>query len=109
MILRKLKATAVFCPQIGGGWGWNVVKDVGKRASLDAVGVLCCDMTVVPRGHLFCPSGHCLNSRLPCDKDPTPPQAVVFLLSFQALRWALSWPIFPIRHMSPRHGGGSKD
>ena len=47
-------------------------KDVGRRASLEAVGELCCDMGAVPRGHPLCPSGHCLDPQLSCDKDLTP-------------------------------------
>lgn len=81
-------------------------KDVGRRASLEAVGVLCRDMAGVPQATCSVLRGTAWTQSSPVTRAPPPPLAVVFLLSSQALRWALPWPIHPF---GSRHVGGSRD
>lgn len=70
-------------------------KDVGRRASLEAVGVLCRDMAGVPQATRSVLRGTAWTQSSPVTRAPPPPLAVVFLLSSQALRWALPWPSAP--------------
>ena len=82
-------------------------KDTGRRASLEAVGVLCYDMAVVPRATLcVLQRGNAWTHSSPMARVPPPPLALVFLLRSQALRWDLPWPMCPHSSMWDR---GSRD